>query len=220
MRSWFRIGMRLGVLAGVAFALVVATRSRRSGGGAGGPGGLATGVHGQWPDVRPASAGAPTEGAAGDHHPHGRVTVPRQAAPLGAPPAVASEGPGPAEPEAPEPREHLDSEGQEPGGAGTAPRPARPAGKKAPARKAAGKDKARTTGKAPVRESGKATAPASAPWVEPEGKTCPATHPVKAKLSSRLYHLPGMLAYDRTVPDRCYVDPPAAEADGFSRAKR
>jgi hypothetical protein len=36
----------------------------------------------------------------------------------------------------------------------------------------------------------------------------------------RLYHLPGMLAYDRTHPDRCYPSPEAAETDGFTRAKR
>ncbi len=58
------------------------------------------------------------------------------------------------------------------------------------------------------------------PWVEPLGTGTPATHPVKAKLSSMLYHLPGMAFYDRTRPDRCYVDGEAAEADGFIRAKR
>ncbi len=46
------------------------------------------------------------------------------------------------------------------------------------------------------------------------------SHPVKAKESSRLYHLPGMLAYVRTRPDRCYPSAEAAEADGFVRAKR
>jgi hypothetical protein len=35
-----------------------------------------------------------------------------------------------------------------------------------------------------------------------------------------IYHLPGMAAYGRTLPDRCYADPEAAEADGFVRAKR
>src|SRR5579875_3025022 len=57
-------------------------------------------------------------------------------------------------------------------------------------------------------------------WVEPIGTACPPTHPVKAKLSSHLYHLPGMLAYRRTHPDRCYRDAEAAERDGFVRAKR
>jgi hypothetical protein len=58
-------------------------------------------------------------------------------------------------------------------------------------------------------------------WVRPDvaGDTL-TSHPVKAKESSRLYHLPGMLAYERTRPDRCYSTPEAAEADGFVRAKR
>lgn len=57
-------------------------------------------------------------------------------------------------------------------------------------------------------------------WVEPEGTSCPASHPVKGKLSSGIYHLPGMAAYDRTRPDRCYAGPEGAEADGLTRAKR
>jgi len=58
-------------------------------------------------------------------------------------------------------------------------------------------------------------------WVVPDDSGAVLTsHPVKAKESSRLYHLPGMLAYDRTRPDRCYLTAEAAEADGFVRAKR
>lgn len=60
----------------------------------------------------------------------------------------------------------------------------------------------------------------TAAWVEPEGSACPPGHPVKVKLSSGIFHLPGMLAYERTSPDRCYVDEAAAEADGFRKAKR
>lgn len=229
MRSWFRVGLRLGVLAGAVFAVVLATRSRRSptqpgaGPGRSGPdptgpqaAGRATGVHGQWPEV--ARAGTSVEG---DHHPHGRVTVPREAAPLGAPPALATDPPGPTEPEAPEPREHLDEETGRAVSAAPAPAPA----KRAPERRPAARPATRSTAKkAPAKAEGTKRAAGSAaptaPWVAPEGRECPATHPVKAKLASKLYHLPGMLAYDRTVPDRCYVDPAAAEADGFARAKR
>jgi len=57
-------------------------------------------------------------------------------------------------------------------------------------------------------------------WVEPTGGVCPSTHPVKAKLASKIYHLPGMANYERTNPDRCYVDAGAAEADGLRPAKR
>ena len=57
-------------------------------------------------------------------------------------------------------------------------------------------------------------------WVEPDGESCPATHPVKAKLSSGIYHEPGGQMYDRTTPDRCYRDSDAAIADGLRASKR
>ncbi len=58
-------------------------------------------------------------------------------------------------------------------------------------------------------------------WVEPSSDdVCPQSHPIKAKLSSKIFHLPGMLAYDRTKPDRCYAAAAAAEADGLRQAKR
>jgi hypothetical protein len=63
-------------------------------------------------------------------------------------------------------------------------------------------------------------APPSARWTDPVERACPPGFPVKVKLASGIYHLPGMLAYDRTVPDRCYSSPEDAEADGFRAAKR
>jgi hypothetical protein len=60
----------------------------------------------------------------------------------------------------------------------------------------------------------------TAAWVEPESGSCPVTHPVKVKLASGIFHLPGGLAYERTAPDRCYRDAAAAEADGFRPSKR
>jgi hypothetical protein len=62
--------------------------------------------------------------------------------------------------------------------------------------------------------------PVAPPWVEPTGDACPATHPVKAKLSSRIFHVPGGASYDRTNPDRCYRDEAAAKADGLRPAAR
>lgn len=59
-----------------------------------------------------------------------------------------------------------------------------------------------------------------ASWVEPVDGGCPPSHPVKAKLSSGIYHVPGGLSYDRTRPDRCYRDAAAAEADGLRAARR
>lgn len=60
----------------------------------------------------------------------------------------------------------------------------------------------------------------TATWVEANGGTCPVSHPVKAKLASGIFHVPGGGNYDRTNPDRCYVSPEAAEADGLRAAKR
>lgn len=65
-----------------------------------------------------------------------------------------------------------------------------------------------------------APAAAPAPWVEADDGACPVSHPVKAKLSSGIFHVPGGQMYDRTAPDRCYVDPAAAEADGLRASKR
>ena len=83
----------------------------------------------------------------------------------------------------------------------------------------------RTTG--PTSGSGVAswasrptTPPPLAAWVEPIAKTCPTTHPIKAKLSSNIFHVPGGINYERTVPDRCYRDEAAAVADGFVKSKR
>ena len=86
------------------------------------------------------------------------------------------------------------------------PPPARPAATPAADRK-------------PAKKRATRPIPASV-WVEPTGATCPPSHPVKVKLASRLFQLPGMFAYERTRPDRCYADEAAAAAEGFTRAKR
>jgi len=101
-----------------------------------------------------------------------------------------------------------------------------------PVTKAASAQKASAAKKAPAaRKATAAKRPApmkatAAPtsgritWVEATGRICPPSHPVKAKLSSRIFHLPGMAAYNRTAPDRCYVDEPSAVEDGFTKSKR
>lgn len=102
-----------------------------------------------------------------------------------------------AEPEVPDVQAEIDTQ---------------PAVRKSTAKKAPAAKKAAT-------RTRKAAAPAAA-WIEPTGSVCPPSHPVKAKLRSRLYHLPGMFAYARTVADRCYGTAEQAEADGFTPAKR
>ena len=63
--------------------------------------------------------------------------------------------------------------------------------------------------------------PASGNWVVPNGTAeVLQTHPVKVKLASRVYRVPGMPMYDRTVADVCYATVDEAEADGFNRAAR
>jgi len=74
-------------------------------------------------------------------------------------------------------------------------------------------DSAHTPDRVEGRDDGRA-------WVEPVEGVCPATHPVKAKLTSGIYHLPGGINYERTAPDRCYTDARAAEADGLRASKR
>lgn len=62
--------------------------------------------------------------------------------------------------------------------------------------------------------------PTGDPWVDPVDGACPTGFPVKAKLSSGIFHVPGGLSYERTRPDRCYADADAAIADGLRAAKR
>jgi hypothetical protein len=59
------------------------------------------------------------------------------------------------------------------------------------------------------------------PWVDPaDSGACPAHHPVKAKLASGIFHVPGGANYARTQADRCYLSVEAAEADGLRQSKR
>lgn len=62
---------------------------------------------------------------------------------------------------------------------------------------------------------------AGAAWREPTADGgCPEGYPIKAKMTSKIFHAPGQLNYDRTTPDRCYASTEAAEADGLRAAKR
>lgn len=72
-----------------------------------------------------------------------------------------------------------------------------------------------------VRSIGVGEVPADVrKWVEPNPDgSPPPTHPVKAKLESGIFHVPGGQFYDRTKADRCYRDAAAAEADGLRPSK-
>jgi hypothetical protein len=118
-------------------------------------------------------------------------------------------------PTAPEPEIASAPEPVTPEVAATPPA-TRPAGStKTPAAKKA------TPAKKAAKKAAKEVDAAGKTWVAPVSPDmCPETHPVKAKLASRLFHLPGMLAYTRTRPDRCYESADAAVADDFTPAKR
>ncbi len=96
--------------------------------------------------------------------------------------------------------------------------------KKSPPPKKATTKKAASAKKSPTKKTTKkATAKkavANVAWVDPQNGVCPTTYPVKAKLRSAIFHLPGMAAYARTSPDRCYRDEAAATDDGLRKAAR
>jgi hypothetical protein len=107
------------------------------------------------------------------------------------------------------------------------PKPASRAPEWAPLRPTAGEATAEAaatdaaTRASPEASPGDPVADAAAPdWVQPVDGTCPATHPVKGNKNSRIFHVPGGRFYDTTVPERCYRDPSAAEADGMRASKR
>lgn len=93
----------------------------------------------------------------------------------------------------------------------TPPAAAAPAGDPVPA-----EDPVPAGDAAPTADSGPATG-----WVDPtDDGECPDGYPIKAKASSKIFHSPGQMNYERTAPDRCYADAEAAQADGFRPAKR
>jgi hypothetical protein len=71
---------------------------------------------------------------------------------------------------------------------------------------------------APVTPTKPSTTPAL--WRDPVDGACPPGYEIKAKLSSGIFHEPGMVNYARTTPDRCYASADAAVADGLRPAKR
>ena len=58
------------------------------------------------------------------------------------------------------------------------------------------------------------------PFVDPaDDGSCPSSHPVKAKLSSGIFHEPSSRFYAATRAQRCYLDAEAATADGLRPPK-
>jgi hypothetical protein len=213
VRRSFRIGLRLGLLFGVTLALVKTVQSRRTASAVPPPA--------PWEPIVDTPRPSPTASV-------DEPIVDEVGEPIMEPSA-------PAEPSVPEqpsvivmpPEEDLLHAKVEPATPDTALDvvPEAPAEVEAPVKKVAAKKlpaakKSAAPRKAAAKKAAKTTVAALPAFVDPEGGVCPTTHPVKAKLASRLFHLPGMFAYDRTRPDRCYLDAPSAVADGFTSAKR
>lgn len=120
-----------------------------------------------------------------------------------------------------------------PGGTRPSPAPVAAAPKPVPAEKAGAKKSgaakaefakpapsraAKPTRTGPARKSptGKAEdPPGERLWVPANDGVCPQSHPVKAKLSSKIFHTPASRNYSRTKADRCYPDEASAQADGL-----
>lgn len=168
------------------------------------------------PKPKPEPAPAQSSESPSSLPPMAKKARPRRAAPLKAerqPIAdpFAEEGDPPSAPTAPTPSE---------------PPPPAEGGAKAAAKAPAAKRTrplraAQPAAAAPPAAAGDAPRPAAVrSWVEPVGNLCPTTHPVKAKLGSKVFRLPGKPGYETSRPDRCYASEGAARRAGFTEAQR
>lgn len=213
--------LRLGLLGGIGYGIWKTLRARRGTDSWETDSWVSTGGPGATTPVAttPLSAPAPPAPATTP------TTPPPAEAPAPPPPTVAST---PVHPAAPEPPSGGNGEAvplptmadeppdgrsaAEAAGGGGGPAPSRPA----PSRPA----KPARTGPARKAPTGKAEPPGERLWVPASEGVCPPTHPVKAKLSSKIFHTPGARNYGRTHADRCYPDEQSAAADGLRPALR
>lgn len=204
VRRSFRIGLRVGLLLGLAAAAVKMIQSRR--GHQEGP------APEPWTPVapEPTSESAPAKPRMADAP--APPIDPRPAAGTG--PSSAATVSGADDRPLDEVGEPIDSPSPEAVVEEATPSPGKVT-KNAAASKTSKKSGGTAKKKAPS-----AKASAGHAWVEPSDDTCPPSHPLKAKLSSKIFHRPGGLNYDRTNPDRCYADEASAEADGLRASKR
>jgi len=211
MRRTFRLGLRAGLLAGIVFALIKIMQARR-------PSQEGAAPSSAWPLVpapKPTTSATPT--------PRTAPPTPTDAAEPGIERPAASPA---ATKLAPEPLVPVKPSGSAPASP-SAPAPGavtqQPAGRVRPLKATKAPAKAAIAPAKATKKAAKAaeTPPANRAWIAPiSDDLCPQSHPVKAKLSSRIFHLPGGQNYARCRPDRCYETEQAAQADGFSRAQR
>lgn len=58
-------------------------------------------------------------------------------------------------------------------------------------------------------------------WIQvAEGESCPIGYPIKGNATSRIYHLPGQAAYEKTIPEICFATEEAAALLGYRPRKR
>lgn len=177
--------LRLGLLAGIGLGVLKAVRGRK------GPDPWAD----SWVSTGPPGGTRPSP-------------APVAAAPK---PSVPAATPGAAPPAEPASTEAETAAGGESGGGRSDPgKPESP--KSAPSRVA----KPTRTGPARRSPTGKAEdPPGERLWVPANDGVCPQSHPIKAKLSSKIFHTPSSRNYSRTKADRCYPDEASAQADGL-----
>ena len=167
------------------------------------------------PEVTPSSGGWPDSAGAGPARPSWPVTEPARRATSATPPASATgAAAGSAAPTTAGTTAGADGDGDGDGkGTGKA--------RKAPGAKKASRPSDPPSNRPAKRARQSSSSGGPPAWVVPNGTAeVLQTHPVKVKLSSKVYRVPGMPMYDRTVADRCYPTVETAEADGFTRAAR
>lgn len=154
-----------------------------------------------------------------DPRPPAPATLPPPPAALPTIPRDRPEAVG--EPDAARPAPAVASAGEPDAAVGPAPGDAPEAPTDTESKGTAEPDAPTVTEPAPDADPELPFAPPGGPsWMAPADGGCPEGFPIKAKESSRIFHQPGGLSYERTRPDRCYADAASAEADGFRAAKR
>jgi hypothetical protein len=210
--------VRLGLLAGIGVGILKVVRGRKA------PDPWADSWVSTGPPGGTRPSAAPVAAAPKPPAPATTATASLAAPPPASPPppAPASSAsatlatPPPASPEPPAPAEAAMSDADD-SDAGTSEADKSDAGKATPTRAA------KPTRKGPARKSPTGRAeepPGERLWVPANDGVCPQTHPVKAKLSSKIFHTPSGRNYSRTKADRCYPDEASAQADGLRPALR
>ena len=187
--------LRLGLLAGIGVGVLKAVKGRKA----------ADPWADSWVSTGPPGGTRPSPAPITPAAPKPPAPSSTASAEVAIPPPAAPKPPAPDSP-----------------GGGTPPPPAAPAPPPPNAKAPAGRP-SKSSRKGPARKSptGKAEEPpGERMWVAANDGVCPQSHPVKAKLSSKIFHTPSGRNYNRTKADRCYPDEESAQADGLRPAQR